>query len=1066
MTVLETFFVRKCDQLVVVNAAGSPIGVLHLSHLLPYVFSEEIVQDSLINLISGDRLLPKYLSHSPFQTAATSKLSLQPITPIPAYWSLADLQPYLSTITQQTWMLVDSAGQYIGLLDDVSLLYFLATQTTASTQSLPQSLSVSQSKSILHTHVFGSALTLIKQLIERLPFPAMLQTSSGQVVIQNSVWQRQIEELRDPNALRQKAAELLEIDFADRETLQPVLSQEVSVSHSGKAAVDHLRWLNRQQNFVDHIATAVERSPISCRLSADAEMCICVCPTKNGQERTWQLLPISLGLGFSALCEGRSPSGESVQTSQTRASTRFQLATLEISPEIWQGASLDQLSSLQQEELWLILAQDRTEQQKVATELAAKNADLIQLNRLKDEFLACISHELKTPLTAVLGLSRLLKDQQLGALNERQTRYAELIHQSGRHLALIVNDILDLTRIETKQLDLLPELVKLEKICQQAYEQAKQLLTTEENLDFKPEEARLIFNKQFELKIQPGIDGIIADELRLRQMLANLLSNAIKFTEIGGKIGLNVEAWEGWIAFTVWDTGIGIPADKQHLIFQKFQQLENPLTRQFEGTGLGLVLTQRLAQLHGGDITFTSVEGQGSKFTLLLPPSPPQMALMQEADQIPKVFAPSSDRLAMVVESTSSNLDSLIHQLTEAGYRVAIARSGTEALEKIRRLRPTIVFLNPLLPSLSGWDVLILLKSEEETRSIPVIITATHAEQDQAYSCGAEGFLSLPITTKALQHVLDQLVGQIDRTIAKDSLNSLTVLHLHISEVADAVELGLNSFKVDLNSLLHPHNCRVVEVDDLDQADLLARVWKPDVMLLDLAVVNPLLYMKQFEQYPFLMSLPIVTLTPKVTQAANQVKGLSVFPYLEPILPHSKAESGDISPPALLQVLHLATGISWDPHVLIVDSAMIQTDLPPSTPTYATRMSSAASSMQQSEQWLNAFGQYVQTAGFHSSIGRSWADVMFMMRSQNVDLILICLRQTVHHASLVEALKTILSLGSKPPILLWDCQNSQSTDETDQSATVLLKAIATKILPASLTMQDLLNEIRQILISQ
>jgi signal transduction histidine kinase len=244
----------------------------------------------------------------------------------------------------------------------------------------------------------------------------------------------------------------------------------------------------------------------------------------------------------------------------------------------------------------LVLAQDLTEQQQLARELTAKNADLVQLNRLKDEFLACISHELKTPLTAVLGLSTLLKDQTLGELNNRQVRYAQLIYQSSRHLMAVVNDILDLTRIETGQLELLFEPVNIEAVCRRAFEQAKQARMIEHKMGEPLTED--VLDAQFTLEIEPGLDVLVADEIRLRQMLLNLLSNALKFTEIGHPIGLKVNHWGGWIAFTVWDTGIGIAAEKQHLVFQKFQQLENPLTRQFEGAGLGLVLTRRLARLH------------------------------------------------------------------------------------------------------------------------------------------------------------------------------------------------------------------------------------------------------------------------------------------------------------------------------------------------------------------------------------------------------------------------------------------------------------------------------------
>ena len=427
-------------------------------------------------------------------------------------------------------------------------------------------------------------------------------------------------------------------------------------------------------------------APAWCPMACKPDTYICDCPVQKGQERIWQFVKQPLS-----------------------------------------------------DKLILVMGQDVTEEHLVAKELAAKNADLIHLNRLKDEFLSCISHELKTPLTAVLGLSSLLKDKLIGELNDRQTRYAKLIHKSGRHLMTIVNDILDLTRMETGQLELIPEPVFIAATCKRAFEQAKQLQQQEEKNPPGPSKTDGAANPEtsaqieFTLEIEPGVSQLIADELRLRQMLVNLLSNALKFTEAGGKIGLKVNVWEGWIAFTVWDTGIGIPADKQHLIFQKFQQLESPLTRRFQGTGLGLVLTQRLARLHGGDVSFISSENQGSQFTLLLPPNPPgnsseefpaptsaESELLKPPYQTP--IANSRSRLVLIVEAVPKYIEDLTNVLSGLGYQVIVARSGTEALEKARRFSPEAIFLNPLLPLLSGWDVLTLLKSDPDTRSIPAIV--------------------------------------------------------------------------------------------------------------------------------------------------------------------------------------------------------------------------------------------------------------------------------------------------------------------------------------------------------
>jgi signal transduction histidine kinase/DNA-binding response OmpR family regulator len=516
-----------------------------------------------------------------------------------------------------------------------------------------------------------------------------------------------------------------------------------------------------------------------------------------------------------------------------------------------------------QSPIWLVLATEVTEQQRLCKELVAKNADLAQLNRLKDEFLACISHELKSPLTAVLGLSSLLKEQKLGELNQRQVRYAQLIYQSGRQLMSLVNDLLDLTRLETGQLKLNPAPVQIKAVCEQAYAlvREKYLGKTEKPLAFS-------------LEIESGLETIIADELRLRQILVHLLDNAMKFTPAGKSIGLRVNRWENWLAFTIWDAGIGIPEEYQHLIFQKFQQLESPLTRQFEGTGLGLFLIQRLARAHGGDISFISKVGQGSQFTLLLPPSPTPQKSSARGSEKRQQYHP----LVLIVEANPREIENLTEKLVRLDYRVAIARTGTEALEKARQLQPQAIFLNPLLPLLSGWDVLTLLKADVKTKAIPVIITATKSDKQKSQENGAEGFLSLPVEPDALQEILND-----QRKQPSSKAKSLTILRLYPDvKKASPKKLAMD-FQSDLALItqLSQLNHRILEADDLEQAEMLACVWKVDVVVVDSKVApTSLTYLRSLSHCEQLSRLPLVTLDAKTTKLANQIGSLAVFPCL------------------------------------------------------------------------------------------------------------------------------------------------------------------------------------------
>jgi signal transduction histidine kinase/DNA-binding response OmpR family regulator len=847
------------------------------------------------------------------------------------------------------------------------------------------------------------ALRSLMQFLERLPLPLMLQTSQGSAIAQNELWVAQFGDLVDPAWVQRDAAAVLE--FTTSTVRSPLHAKP-------KDCAQPTDWETLNVEFPHPF----------CQVGTTPDSCVCICPLKSGQERVIQLVKIPLGtLGSQA----EADFGQAESSDVSDIDRSFRLAAID-HPSDADVLHTDSAVPDTTHPLWLVLAQDVTEQQQLTRELAAKNADLVHLNRLKDEFLACISHELRTPLTTVLGLSSLLKDQLSGSLTERQARYAQLIHRSGRHLMAIVNDILDLTRIETGQLELTLDAVNIAAVCKRAFEQAQQV-SLEEG---KPETELNIPAglPEFRLEIEPDLRTIVADELRLRQMLVHLLSNALKFTQASGKFGLSVSRWEGWVAFTVWDTGIGIPAEKQHLIFQKFQQLENPLTRRFEGAGLGLVLTQRLARLHGGDISFTSQENQGSQFTLLLPPTHPQPTLTIGSAPIPTSPA---NRLILVVEAVVRSIDHLSAQLTELGYRVVIARSGTEAIEKARRLQPFAILLNPLLPTLSGWDVLTLLKAEPQTRQIPVIITGTRGDRDQALRNYADGFLSLPIVQKSLQQVLRQLSRDEPALPSTDaSTASLVILRLSPTRYGELRHTS-DEAGIDLNTLLHRQNYRVLEADDLEQAELLAQVWKPSVVLLDGAVLDSIAYLKLLSDCTFLASLPLVTLDSETTQAANQTPGLSVFPCLAPI------ESGQTGTSMLLQVIQVAAGFAWRPAILAIDTLNLTTaDAPESG-------------------WLQALMQYLNTAGFRGMVARSQLEAEQKLESQSADLLLLYWHQARSDETVLEKLSDLKEKAGETPILVIHSQ-------TDSENWRRLEAIATEVVPL-LSMEALLDQINQLL---
>lgn len=1049
--VLEIFEQEQCDRLVVVNQQQCPIGLLYSARLIPKLLAHS--DDKNLNLQQSLSTWGQGLIE-PIQTISAServeRLSLR--------WCDSQVEKPQNL----DWALIDSDGRYLGLLDSSRLLRSLAKERLGGLESSGISSSSSE-----HRHEYDGGSNEPKSLghqplvhlLERLPWPLMLQTGTGEVVARNPAWWQQLGTLKDPEGVRQQVEAIL---VPNRSEIAEYVSQPAINVHPNSRENKHggEEELTQPEASGDAVYSR-------CYLDSQVGTCTCVVEVQNGQERIWQFAKIPL---------------DSPEFKVMSAQEEIALST----------------------DLWLVLATDVTEQQQLCKELAAKNADLIQLNRLKDEFLACISHELKTPLTAVLGLSRLLVDQQLGELNERQARYAGLIHQSGRHLMSVVNDILDLTRMETGQMELTLTPVKIQAVCDRALSEAKAIhtQTTKATSASPPPNARSSA-PQFCLSIELGLDQMVADELRLRQMLVHLLSNAFKFTEISGEIGLRVSRWEGWIAFTIWDTGIGIPEHQQHLIFQKFQQLENPLTRQFEGTGLGLVLTRALARLHGGDVSFLSREGKGSQFTLLLPPSPPKTgfsepdmgiredeetryqptrenltAARQQVSTPIQHHLASSQRLVLVVEAVARYIEDLTEQLKGLGYRVVIARSGTEAVEKARRLQPIAIFLNPLLPLLSGWDVLTLLKSDTATRHISVIVTATGAEKEQAFANRADGFLSLPVEHQVLTPVLEKLCTA--QAIGQIGLNNSAIIPTKTPlRILRLVNPQLES--VNPHPSLREH--RVIEVDDLNQAELLARVWQFDVILLDVESTTAQIYLQQLIGHPRLAAIPLVTCDVATTLIASKIPGLSVFPYLTPFAKDnsSRTEKTD----ALLSVLEIASGICCPPNILVVDLTMLR-DFPQvrrkPAKGYRTEKNCSISSetAERGSEWFQALIQYLQTAGFKAAMSPCWAEVLQQIRHESVDLLLICLGETSIHKDVLKALKTLGDSPLKlPPILVLNqrlnrsetsFQNGVAYQEITkhkknglESIETVVGAIATQILPRSISMEDLLSQINQAL---
>ena len=389
------------------------------------------------------------------------------------------------------------------------------------------------------------------------------------------------------------------------------------------------------------------------------------------------------------------------------------------------------------------VVRDISERKKAEQVLRRANLELERAMRMKDEFLASMSHELRAPLTGVLGLSEALQMKTYGDLNERQLRALKHIETSGRHLLELINDILDLSKIEAGKFDMQFEPCSLGDICQASLQLTRGMAHKKQ--------------QRVSFAIEPASLVIRADPRRLKQMLVNLLSNAIKFTPEGGSLGLEVRAdgKAGVVAITVWDKGVGIAEENLKRLFKPFIQLDSSLARQHSGTGLGLSLVQRMAELHGGSVRVESAPGEGSRFTILLPWSPQATQPVRRANVGAGSLHPS-----LTVEDSEIDAEQITRYLRHLGIENTVHPLGRESMEVAARIKPGVILLDLHLPDMSGFEVLAALKADPRTRGIPVVICSVEKSRQKALAQGAAGYLVKPFTLNEARIELGRVASE------------------------------------------------------------------------------------------------------------------------------------------------------------------------------------------------------------------------------------------------------------------------------------------------------------------
>jgi signal transduction histidine kinase/CheY-like chemotaxis protein len=381
-------------------------------------------------------------------------------------------------------------------------------------------------------------------------------------------------------------------------------------------------------------------------------------------------------------------------------------------------------------------------------ELEASNRELKAANGQKTTFLANMSHELRTPLNAILGFSELLIDSSRQFPGATRLRFLEQIHSSGKHLLGLINDILDLSKIEAGQMELRLQKVSVEVVVAQVASTIEPLAA----------------QKQIHIETEAANAGeILADESKVRQMVLNLVSNAIKFSPAGGRVTIRAARIGDRLEIVVADNGIGIAKDDLPLLFKEFQQVDSGANRKQQGTGLGLTLTRSFAILHGGNVRVQSELGVGSTFTIDLPIEARSPGRVVRPPDL--VFGSGGDPsrpLVLVVEDDPVAAELLTRQLERAGFRSDIARTGTEAVTKARESVPIAITLDILLPDQDGWEVLRRLKLDEVTSAIPVIVISVVDDAALATSLGALDYFVKPVDAKELVNRLSEFNVKAD----------------------------------------------------------------------------------------------------------------------------------------------------------------------------------------------------------------------------------------------------------------------------------------------------------------
>jgi CheY-like chemotaxis protein len=618
--------------------------------------------------------------------------------------------------------------------------------------------------------------------------------------------------------------------------------------------------------------------------------------------RTEELLLQSQKLTQELQSQSQELQAQQEELRRTNAELEAQAKTLKASEEALkeQQEELQQVNEELEEKASLLAERNRQVEQKNSEVEAARVAleekaeQLALSSKYKSEFLANMSHELRTPLNSLLILARLLTENQEGNLTEKQVEYADTILGAGTDLLTLINDVLDLSKIEAGRMDINPADILMADIRDFV------------RRSFQPvaEQKGLKFN----VDVDPSLpESLYTDGQRLQQVLKNLLSNAFKFTQ-EGDVTLTIreaeksrrfanpslDEAEHVVAFSVSDTGIGIPRDKQRLIFEAFQQADGTTSRKYGGTGLGLSISREIARLLGGEIRVESTEGVGSTFTLFLPSTydGPETASEPDTDAAPTPYQPqprlmppsrpagerraspprertevsmhddrsgieAGDRVVLIIENDVNFARILLEMARDKDFKAIVALDGETGLDLAQEYQPDAITLDIDLPGIDGWTVLDRLKHSSATRHIPVHIVSGIDKRQRGLKLGAVSYLEKPVSKEALDGAFDRITQFIDEPV-----RSLLIIEDNEAQRRSMVEL------------IGEDDVNITAVPSAEEALELLSKQRFDCIVLDLGLedMNGFTLLERIKATPEVQDVPIIIYTGKELSAAEETQ--------------------------------------------------------------------------------------------------------------------------------------------------------------------------------------------------